>query len=40
MVCTQSNLFNKQESNMEMNILRDKLSDFIGSQNWMIQRKH
>lgn len=42
MVCIQSNLFNKQAlSNKEINTLRDKLSDdFIGSQNWMTQRKY
>lgn len=25
---------------MEMNILRDTISNFIGSQYWMIQKKH
>lgn len=32
-------LINKP-SDMEMHILRDKISNFIRSQNWMIQRKH
>ena len=34
------NFLTSKPSDTEMNALRDKISDSIGSQNWMIQRKH